>query len=824
MDDVFYFAEPFFQDGIIAQAADAVVTSGVPYFSSAGNSARQSYESTFRPSGQFPFLGEAHDFDPGPGVDVFQNVTVPEGSGFTLSFQWNEPYFSVSGAPGAASDFDIFVTDDPPVNILAGGSINNVGGDPIEVFTFTNPVASGQTSFNILIELFGGPSDRFMKYVRYNRGAGVSINEFDTASSTVVGHSNATLAQAVGAAFFNDTPEFGTNPPLLEPFSSAGPTSIYFEIDGTPIVPPDVRPKPEIVAPDGTNTTFFGSDSIFDPDVFPNFFGTSAAAPHAAAVAGLMLELNPSLGFMDVYTALQSTAIDMGPAGFDFDTGFGLIQADAALAALPTNIRPVADDQMVMTQQDTPVNITLTGSDADPADTLSFSIASLPSGGGLMEGATPINSVPHALAADTVIYTPNGGFTGTDTFTFTATDGEGVSDPATVEVLVKPKPPVTNQVFTYSAKITCVPHLGSASPALMPGKYRTAVNVHNPSEEPANIVKWVTLSPPQGETPISGDKIHESLEPWSAFDVDCPHLRDEFGLPDGAKVPGGKGFMVIQSDRELDVVAVYTARAEIPSSNGVGKSIDVETIKPKVGEGTILPGPIQPPPDMVSWWPADGHPNDIVNGNHGTLQGGAAYAPGMVGQAFSLDGMDEYVLVPDSDNLDITGDITIDAWIKRAIGAGAPRIVTKYESDPAGGGLSHAFLLLSSDAASARIRFAVYQVKDGSISRAIDTDTGVVPTGVWTHVAGTFDLATQALKIYVNGVEVPATLTPPSTTITSIYPSTSPLRIGAIRLESGIVGDFFSGLIDEVEIFDRALSASEIKAIHDAGPAGKIKP
>ncbi len=589
-DDVFYFAEPFFQDGIIAQAVDNVVATGVPYFSSAGNSARQSYESTFRPSGQFPAFGEAHDFDPGPGVDVLQNITVPEGSGVILSFQWNEPYFSVSGPPGSASDFDIYIVDDPPVNILAASAFDNLGGDPIEILIFDNPVGSGATSFHIGIDHFAGPNDRFLKYVRYNRGFGVTINEFDTASPTIVGHANATLAHAVGAAFFDDTPEFGTNPPLLEPFSSSGPTSIYFEIDGTPIVPAEVRPKPEIVAPDGTNTTFFGFDSSADPDTFPNFFGTSAAAPHAAAVAALMLELNPSLGFMDVYTDLQNTAIDMGPAGFDFDTGFGLIQADAALAIISTNAIPVADDQMVMTQQDTPVNITLTGSDADSGDTLSFAIASLPTSGGLMEGPTPINSVPHPLTADMVTYTPNVGFTGTDSFMFTATDGTDVSNPATVEVQVKPKPPVTTtQVFTYSVKITCVPHLGSASPALMPAKYRTAVNVHNPWEEPANIVKWVTLSPPQGQTPISGIRIHESLGPWGAFDVDCPHVRDEFGLPDGAKVPGGKGFMVIQSDRELDVVAVYSSRAENPSGNGVGQSIDIETIEPKMGKGRILP-------------------------------------------------------------------------------------------------------------------------------------------------------------------------------------------------------------------------------------------
>lgn len=146
---------------------------------------------------------------------------------------------------------------------------------------------------------------------------------------------------------------------------------------------------------------------------------------------------------------------------------------------------------------------------------------------------------------------------------------------------VLPLPPPLPDVFVYSAKITCVPHLGPASPALMPGKYRTAVNVHNPSDEPAHIQKWVTLSPPQGQTPITGGRISETLGPWSAFDVDCPHMRDQFGLPEGAKVPGGKGFLVIRSDQRLDVVAVYTARTETANKNGVGTSIDVETVEPK---------------------------------------------------------------------------------------------------------------------------------------------------------------------------------------------------------------------------------------------------
>ncbi len=139
--------------------------------------------------------------------------------------------------------------------------------------------------------------------------------------------------------------------------------------------------------------------------------------------------------------------------------------------------------------------------------------------------------------------------------------------------------PVPN--LTYSVKITCVPHLGPASPALMPAKYRTAVNVHNPWRDPVELTKSLTLSPPQGEPAIHGDPITEVLGPREAFDVDCPHMRDEFGIPANSKVPGGKGFMVIESDRELNVVAIYTARGEgSAASSGVGTSIDVEYIKP----------------------------------------------------------------------------------------------------------------------------------------------------------------------------------------------------------------------------------------------------
>ena len=335
VDDVINLFEPMFQDGIIAQAVDNVVAAGNSYFSSSGNQARFSYQSAFRTSaGTGPGGGPLHDFDPGPGVDSLQSVTIPVGARISFTFQWDQPFFSVSGAPGSANDIDIFLVNEAGTVAIAGSNDRNVGGDPVEVFGFIN--AGPGTAFQLAIERFSGASPGLMKYVFF--GA-MTVNEFDTRSPSSFGHANATGAEAVGAAFYVETPQCGTNPPLLEDFSSAGGTPILFNTAGVRLGAPDIRQKPEIVAPDGTNTTFFGQ-AIADPvgpcsstEPFPNFFGTSAAAPHAAAVAALMRGANPAITPAMIDSNLKTTAIDMGPAGFDFDSGFGLIEATAAVQA-----------------------------------------------------------------------------------------------------------------------------------------------------------------------------------------------------------------------------------------------------------------------------------------------------------------------------------------------------------------------------------------------------------------------------------------------------------------------------------------------------------
>ena len=358
VDDVIYFAEPMFQDGIIAQAVDIVAGAGVPYFSSAGNGADRSYQDPFDDSGlSSAFDGVLHDFDPGPGVDPFFGFTLQPGqSSIIFALQWDEPHASASlASPGAANDVDVYLTlpDGTPIvdsnGVPFASLLNNLGADPVEIvgIVFSEPLTQ-PISLALAISLFDGSAPGLLKFVVFRRGTD-PLFDVPLASPTSYGHSNAAGGQGVGAAYFAETPAFGQWPPLPEPFTALGGVPILFSVDGERLRRPLIRPQPDITAVDGTNTTFFTADddtrdfvdpAITDDDDLPNFFGTSASAPHAAAVAALMLAKNPDLRVDTVYRLLAGSAIDMERRGFDFLTGAGLIQADRALRQVPPPPRP----------------------------------------------------------------------------------------------------------------------------------------------------------------------------------------------------------------------------------------------------------------------------------------------------------------------------------------------------------------------------------------------------------------------------------------------------------------------------------------------------
>jgi hypothetical protein len=308
-----------------------------------------------------------------------QRITIPSGSTLTMVLQWDSPFFSVSGPPGSPNDVDVYVLNAAGTQVVGGSAGNDLGFDATEQFDFTNigPTAD----FNIMIVRFAGPSPGLIKYIYFSPD--VTIREYATSSGTVWGHTNAAGAVAVGAARWSNTPAFGVNPPRLEPYSSGGDTPILFDTAGNRLASPSFRHKPEIVAPDGTFTSTFGV--TLPGTSFPSFFGTSAAAPHAAAVAALMLEKNLSLSPATIYSTLESTALDMLTPGFDLDTGFGLIQADAA-------VRAVLGASLTL-------GLTLNRHTATPGDPVQVTLSATNTGAQITQDLYLVVAVPPALSS-----------------------------------------------------------------------------------------------------------------------------------------------------------------------------------------------------------------------------------------------------------------------------------------------------------------------------------------------------------------------------------------------------------------------------------------
>jgi hypothetical protein len=238
--------------------------------------------------------------------------------------------------------------------------LNATGADPYQILIVGNPAsATGNTqqqNLNIVIGLANGSTKpgRIIVSVE-DDGLGSTINQFTNSSGpTIQGHPGAAGAAAVGAAFYFDTPRCGTTPAQLETYSSEGGAPILFDgATGARLATAVVRQKPDFVGPDGVNTTFLGftlasdsppypSNGLLNTSItecqnnpkYPNFFGTSAATPHAASIAALLLQANSTLAPTDIYSAMQQSASSMGGTTPNFNSGYGFIQANAALALI----------------------------------------------------------------------------------------------------------------------------------------------------------------------------------------------------------------------------------------------------------------------------------------------------------------------------------------------------------------------------------------------------------------------------------------------------------------------------------------------------------
>jgi hypothetical protein len=216
---------------------------------------------------------------------------------------------------------------------------------------------------------------------------------------------------------------------------------------------------------------------------------------------------------------------------------------------------------------------------------------------------------------------------------------------------------------------------------------------------------------------------------------------------------------------------------------------------------------VAPSTNAVGWWPGDGNTYDLARTNFASTNNGAIYAAGLVGQAFSFDGVNDYVKITNAPDLNPTNAFTLEAWI----------YLNQYT-------YNHSIIRKDGECANRQFLLTVgpnqkFRAHVGSTNGTYYWTDGstTVNAQTWYHLAMTFNSATSNLTLYVNG-SVDGTATPIGPTITT----TEPIYLGGDPYP-GCSQYYFPGLIDEATLYNRALSGSEVSAIYSAGCAGKCK-
>lgn len=330
VDDVAYFEEAALQDDLITQGVDAAVDGGCFYFSSAGNSGNFNdgtssvWEGDYDAGGSLVVDGETlgvrHDF----GGRQEENPVSGSFLGYagTVVLQWADPL-------GASSnDYDLFLVDANGAVLTSSTNTQDGTQDPIE------SIYTGFFAFNDarLVVVKASGADRYLRLHAFDGRL-----EIATAGNTF-GHSAAENAFGVAEVDVRDAGGAGgvfDGMESVRTTSSDGPRRVFFEADGTPITAGDfsstggkLLQKPDLAAAGCVSTATPG---------FSPFCGTSTAAPHAAAIAALMLEAagGPArFNLAQLRKAMAGAALDIEAEGVDRDAGAGIAMAAAAVDAV----------------------------------------------------------------------------------------------------------------------------------------------------------------------------------------------------------------------------------------------------------------------------------------------------------------------------------------------------------------------------------------------------------------------------------------------------------------------------------------------------------
>jgi N-acetylneuraminic acid mutarotase len=281
-----------------------------------------------------------------------------------------------------------------------------------------------------------------------------------------------------------------------------------------------------------------------------------------------------------------------------------------------------------------------------------------------------------------------------------------------------------------------------------------------------------------------------------------------------AAMPSSRGALV------ADVIdsVLYASGGQLPTDPNTGVAPitgALEAYLPQTVPETCAP----PPSGLVSWWDSDRvsgtTASDISDSNDGNMLGGVTTAAGLVGDAFDFNGSSALINVgnPDSLNFGSTDPFSIEAWFFWNGGGSSINNIIRKSNYPVFGAGAGYWLRIGSDAHT-------LEFFTGETTGSSGFPRGVIVTQVtpaaWHHVVGTRDnLGT--MNLYLDGQLTGTTQAPNANTT-----SEAPFLIGAWDDRFGVI-ELFAGLIDEVSVYSRALTAAEVQAIYNAHSLGKCK-
>ncbi|WP_165440688.1 dockerin type I domain-containing protein [Rubripirellula amarantea] len=347
--DMQYPAGDAFLESYIDERIREIVSSGVTVIAAAGNAGDTGYLAPFesvelssRPGDVPASIGDIplHDFDSGPNVDVTQSFTLPAGQSIAITLSWNgSPYYLPTGSPSDEyldTSYQLFLTDEAGQNVL----------DESFPFWYGNGYFVGQVSYHnetqstqTLNLIVGEAQNVFLANpvisIIANESLALDSFEYKTHSSPQLGVSTMESVITVGAS---------RGSAQARSYSSIGGREIEWLYDPTHADHGDygtidyigaTYAKPNILAPDGDELfTLRPEWNVTSAPDSKQFYSTSASAAKTAGLVALMLEASEGgMSPEQVRQVLEETAKDIGPTGFDFVNGHGVINADVAVQA-----------------------------------------------------------------------------------------------------------------------------------------------------------------------------------------------------------------------------------------------------------------------------------------------------------------------------------------------------------------------------------------------------------------------------------------------------------------------------------------------------------